>query len=67
MTTGHRKIWITTGAIGALLGAGLLAGWLGLSDGAIGSICTSIAAVAVAFCGGNGLEHVGAAIGRRSS
>ena len=64
MKPGTRKLSITIGTLVALLLLAGVVGILGLSDGAVDSIASAVALVAVAFCGGNGIEHVSNALGR---
>ena len=63
MKTGTRKLLVTGVTLLSLLVLGLLAGEL--SDGAVDAIADGIGLVCIAFCGGNGLEHLGSALSRR--
>ena len=67
MKPGTRKLGITIGALLSLLSLAGLAAVLGLSDSAVDSIASSLALVAIGYCGGNGIEHLSSAIARRST
>ena len=64
--TGKRKVFICMTAIASLLLLGSLAGVLELSDGVVDSIASALAWITIGFAGGNGLEHLGKGLARRS-
>ena len=65
--TGKRKIFICLMAIVSLILLGSLAGFLELSDGAVESIASALAWIAIGFAGGNGLEHIACGFAARGA
>jgi len=65
MTAGSRKLRVTWVTLAGLLLLGGMAGVLALSDGAVEALAKSISLLCVAYCGGNGVEHLAGALASR--
>lgn len=67
MTAGSRKLVLSAASIVILVVLGALAGALDISDPAVASVSSAIQWVVLAFCGGNGVEHVAQALAKRAT